>query len=179
MNKVASQNTSLTIVYSIVYSDADQRKHQSFASLASVWGIHRRPVNSPHKWPVTRKMFPFDDVIMSWQTCVYDSHKHHRIENCSIFIEYDINSISIGVWRWDNKKFIVLKPVIHTRQLNISSIPNAKYILRVILVKVHILRVILVNLIEYRILIRWWITITSIRSDGQCGGKTIISGILG
>ena len=27
-------------------------------------GIHRRPVNSPHKWPVTRKMFPFDDVIM-------------------------------------------------------------------------------------------------------------------
>ena len=28
-------------------------------------GIHRRPVNSPHKWSVTRKMFPFDDVIMS------------------------------------------------------------------------------------------------------------------
>ena len=127
MNKVASQNTSLTIVYSIVYSDADQRKHQSFASLAFGWGIHRRPVNSPHKWPVTRKMFPFDDVIMSWQTCVYDSHKHHRIENCSIFIEYNINSISIGVWRWDNKKFIVLIPVIHTRQLNISSIPNAKW----------------------------------------------------
>ena len=29
-----------------------------------MWGIHRWPVNSPHKWPVTRKMFPFDDVIM-------------------------------------------------------------------------------------------------------------------
>ena len=29
-----------------------------------LWGIHRGPVNSPHKWPVTRKMFPFDDVIM-------------------------------------------------------------------------------------------------------------------
>ena len=40
------------------------RKHQSSASLAFVWGIHRGPVNSPHKWPVTRKMFPFDDVIM-------------------------------------------------------------------------------------------------------------------
>ena len=39
-------------------------KHQSPASLAFVWGIHRGPVNSPHKWPVTRKMFPFDDVIM-------------------------------------------------------------------------------------------------------------------
>ena len=49
----------------IVYSAADQRKHQSSASLAFVWGIHRRPVNSPHKWPVTRKMFPFDDVIMA------------------------------------------------------------------------------------------------------------------
>ena len=27
-------------------------------------GIHRGPVNSPLKWPVTRQMFPFDDVIM-------------------------------------------------------------------------------------------------------------------
>ena len=65
MVAVASQITSLTIFYSTVYSDADQRKHQSSASLAFVWGIHRGPVNSPQKWPVTRKMFPFDDVIMS------------------------------------------------------------------------------------------------------------------
>ena len=64
MGAIASQITSLTIVYPTVYSDADQRKHQSSASLAFVRGIHRRPVNSPHKWPVTRKMFPFDDVIM-------------------------------------------------------------------------------------------------------------------
>ena len=64
MGALASQITSLTIVYSTVYSDADQRKHQSSVSLAFVRGIHRGPVNSPHKWPVTRKMFPFDDVIM-------------------------------------------------------------------------------------------------------------------
>ena len=64
MMAIASQITSLTIVYSAVYSGAHQRKHQSSASLAFVWGIHRGPVNSPHKWPVTRKMFPFDDVIM-------------------------------------------------------------------------------------------------------------------
>ena len=64
MDEIASQITSLTIVYSTVYSDEDQRKHQSSASLAFVRGIHRGPVNSPHKWPVTRKMFPFDDVIM-------------------------------------------------------------------------------------------------------------------
>ena len=65
MDTMASQITSLTIVYLTVYSDADQRKHQSSASLAFVRGIHRWPVISPHKWPVTRKMFPFDDVIMS------------------------------------------------------------------------------------------------------------------
>ena len=64
MGAIASQITSLTIVYSIVYSDADQRKHQSSASLVFVRGNHRGPVNSPHKWPVTRKMFPFHDVIM-------------------------------------------------------------------------------------------------------------------
>ena len=64
MGAIASQITSLTIVYSKVYPGADQRKHERSASLAFVQGIHRGPVNSPHKWSVTRKMFPFDDVIM-------------------------------------------------------------------------------------------------------------------
>ena len=64
MGTTASQITSLRVVYSTVYSDADLIKHQSSASLAFVRGIHRGPVNSPHKWPVTQKMFPFDDVIM-------------------------------------------------------------------------------------------------------------------
>ena len=73
MGAIASQITSLTIVFSTVYSDADQRKYQSSASLAFVQGIHRGPVNSPHKWPVTRKMFPFDDVIMDRlaDSCVF------------------------------------------------------------------------------------------------------------
>ena len=64
MGTMASQITSLTIVYSAVYSGADQTKHQRSMSLAFERGIHRGPVNSPHKWPVTRKIFPFDDVIM-------------------------------------------------------------------------------------------------------------------
>ena len=68
---IVFQITSLTIVYSTVYSRADQSKHQSSASLAFVWGIHRGPVNSPHKWPVTRKMFPFDEVIMKYQCSGY------------------------------------------------------------------------------------------------------------
>ena len=42
------------------------KKYQSSAALAFYAGIHRGPVNSPHKWPVTRKMFPFDDVIMAF-----------------------------------------------------------------------------------------------------------------
>ena len=71
MGVIASQITSLTIVYSIVYSDADQRKYQSSESLAFVRGIHRGPANSPHKWPITRKMFPFDDVIMIIFWCQY------------------------------------------------------------------------------------------------------------
>ena len=64
MSSMAYQITSLTIVRSNVYSDADQRKHQSSASLAFARGNHQWQVTSPHKRPVTRKMLPFDDVIM-------------------------------------------------------------------------------------------------------------------
>ena len=64
MSAIASQITSITIVYSTIYSGVDQRKYHSSASLAFVREIHRWPMNSPHKGPVTRKKFPFDDVIM-------------------------------------------------------------------------------------------------------------------
>ena len=70
MGAMASQITSLTIVYSTVYWSAYHRKYQSPALPAFVRGIHRWPVNSPHKWPVTRKMFPRDDIIM-WEWCWY------------------------------------------------------------------------------------------------------------
>ena len=69
---MASQITSLTIVYSTVYSGAYQIKHQSTASLAFVRGIHRWPVNSPQKGPVTRKIFPFGDVIMFGEKISWD-----------------------------------------------------------------------------------------------------------
>ena len=78
MTTMASQITSLTVVYSIFYSGADQRKHQSSASLAFVLGNSPGPVNSPHKRPVTRKMFPFDDVIMG-------VHKHIEAQ-CRIYV---------------------------------------------------------------------------------------------
>ena len=65
MSTTASLITGVSIVYFTVSSSADQRKHQSSASLAFERGIHRWPVNSPHKGPVTRKMIPFDHVIMT------------------------------------------------------------------------------------------------------------------
>ena len=64
MSTRASQITSISIVYSTICSGADQREHQSSASLAFERGIHRWPVNSPHKGPVMWILFPFDDVIM-------------------------------------------------------------------------------------------------------------------
>ena len=59
MGAMASQITSLAIVYSTIYSCTDQRKHQR-----SAW-----PVNSPHKGPVTRKIFPL--MRSSWVTDLY------------------------------------------------------------------------------------------------------------
>ena len=64
MSAMASQITGVSIVCSSVGWGADQREHQSSASLTFVWGIVRWLVNFPHKGPVTRKMFPFDAVIM-------------------------------------------------------------------------------------------------------------------
>ena len=64
MSAMASQITSVSIVYSTVGSGVDQGKHQRSTSLAFVKGIHWWPVNSLHKSPVMQKMFLFDDVIM-------------------------------------------------------------------------------------------------------------------
>ena len=94
MGAIASQITSLTIVYTTVYLDADQRKHQSSASLAFVRGIHRWPVNSPHKWPVTRKMFPFDDVIMSFQN-------HSGYRECSSTALTMVEKPDVRAVQWD------------------------------------------------------------------------------
>ena len=76
MSAIVSQITSLTIVYLTVYSCADHRIHQSSASLAFVRRIQRWPVNSPHKWLVTRKCFR---LMTSSCICVSNSclHRHY------------------------------------------------------------------------------------------------------
>ena len=100
MGTIASQITSLTGVYSTVYSGADQSKHQSSTSLAFVWGIHRGPVNSPHKWPVTRKMFPFDDVIMTHSKLSVLMHTHcFQAHPCDLWPVHWIN-IKISFYQY-------------------------------------------------------------------------------
>ena len=94
MGMMASQITSLTIVYSTLYWGSNQRTHQSSASLAFVRGIHRWPVNSPHKWPVTRKTFPIDDTIMIDAAILSDGGYHLHMD-----IIYTIALSSLGqIW---------------------------------------------------------------------------------
>ena len=64
MSAMASQITCVSIICLIICSGADQRKYQSSASMAFGRGMHQWLVDFPHKGIVTRKMFPFDDVIM-------------------------------------------------------------------------------------------------------------------
>ena len=101
---MASQITGLTIVYSTVYS-MRKKTHQSSASLAFVCGIHRWPMNSPHKGPVTREMFPFDDAVnaycinellsSTWKDFTYPRH------------------LSLKIWQWRKCKYISIFPEIN------------------------------------------------------------------
>ena len=79
MSAMASQITGVSIVLATLCSGADQRKHQTSASLVFVREF-TGDVNSPHKGPVTRKMFPFDDVIMDLQFCGGLAHKGHNLQ---------------------------------------------------------------------------------------------------
>ena len=83
MGPMASQITSLTIVYTTVYSGPDQRKHQSSASLVFVRGIHRSPVNSPHKWPGNA-----ENVSIWW--------RHHGLRFASN--RYFLTAIRFKAW---------------------------------------------------------------------------------
>ena len=90
MGAMASQITSLTIVYSSVYSAADQRKHQSSASLAFVRWIYWGPVKSPHKWPVTRKCFHMMTSLCSMDAVV---ESIFRVTECTC-----LNPSPVWMW---------------------------------------------------------------------------------
>ena len=94
MSTMASQITSLTIVYSTIYSGTDQRKYRSSASLTSV------QVNSPHKEPIAQKMFPFDDVIMNFQCRQWEKfikwHFYISVYSCIWHLRFMICHCTIG-----------------------------------------------------------------------------------
>ena len=113
MSAMGSQITSLTIVYSTVYSGADQRKHQSSAPLAFVRGIHRWPMNSPHKWPITRKMLSFDDVIMISSL--------ESLEPCN---KHDINALKYPITAFKTRR-ICLRHV-HWNTVSLSNISHLR-----------------------------------------------------
>ena len=136
MIEMASQITSLAIVYSIVYSDADQRKHQSSASLAFVRRIHRGPVNSPHKWPVTWKMFPFDDVIM-WLGCCSFSHDFIFSKHKTGLLNNDI-TVFVYCMLPTNPLFIVLNVILHHEKIIVcktNTTINAVSIMSVVITR--------------------------------------------
>ena len=80
-----------------VCSDADHRKHQSSASLAFVWGTRRWPLNFPHKGPVTRKIFPFNDVIMLHEAIdsFYSPAASNAASNSIV-----TRNLSMAYWMW-------------------------------------------------------------------------------
>ena len=103
MSLMMSQITDVLMVYSTVCSGTDQRKHQSFTQLAFVRRIHHWSVDSPHKGPLTRKMFSFDDVIMicnmvptiltvlyEWNPTILNVHAYMHLKPMSITNEYFI-----------------------------------------------------------------------------------------
>ena len=126
-----SQITILTIVYSTVYSGADQRKYQSSASLVFVRGIHRGPVNSPHKWPATWKMFPFDDVINNfWYILCYDFHSFYGDSHLVIQL-VQVTGL-VNFFKLPN---LTIKTILGLRVQNESSPVKGQYVISVMVVK--------------------------------------------
>ena len=113
MSAMASQITSIMMVYSTVYSGADRRKHQSSASLAFERGIHRWPVNSMHKEPVTQKCFPFDDVIMWKGFMVPNSQQVMRNGY------YRVNGIPL---RYNAVNFLIITRIRHLMACRLCSL---------------------------------------------------------
>ena len=114
MSTMASQIISLTIVYSTIYSGADERKHQSSASLAFVRGIHWWPVNSLHKGPITLKMFPFDDVIMFINAGSMSMPRSHYVLGKIPSIPTVAHVHHFQVF-WNKNQTLVPSPLAHTR----------------------------------------------------------------
>ena len=121
MSAMASQITGVPGVYCTVCSSADQRIHQSSASLAFVRRIHRWPVDSPHKGPVTRKMFSFDDVIM----LPHAPKEFHHSDNPTGMCPHHILSSLHGDRLKSSNKSTMIHPILrNVLTLNLASLFN-------------------------------------------------------
>ena len=101
---MASQITKLTSVYSSVYLGSDQRKHQSYASLAFVWGIHRWPVNSHTNGQWRGKCFHL--MTSSWVFAAFAGDDCKCINACCdanrvlSILGIVFGNIASHLWRW-------------------------------------------------------------------------------
>ena len=122
MSVIASQIIGVWILYSTVCAGANQRKHQSSASLAFVRGINRWPMKSPHKGPVTRKLFPFDDVIMNHTISNDLSINYHIMRKvCSGEILLCTNDLNESIWA-------VVPLLIERYSHGVIDTPNKKWV---------------------------------------------------
>ena len=115
MSVMVTKTTRVLIVYSTVCSVIDQRRQQSFASLAFVGGIHRWLVNFPHKGPVTQKLLPFDVVIMMqffssineklicWFSWPRFKQRCNHARSRTTFRVNHVNSLAPGKCSWNVK----------------------------------------------------------------------------
>ena len=101
ISTMASQITSLTIVYSTIYSRCRSKKTPKLrvTGLCGRW-----PVNSPHKGPVTWKMFPFDDVIMPSR--IVSPHCCYCIASCAYNDMHGIFRAGFIDFVWCSKLYI-------------------------------------------------------------------------
>ena len=118
MSAMASQITRVSIVCPIIYSGTGQRNHQSSASLPFVRGIHRSPVDPPHKGTGTRKMFSFDNVIMEnytyiiFQSSTATHFKYSGTGRTCYVTRIWWRWAKQGVQHWRKKRIIVINKYI-------------------------------------------------------------------
>ena len=103
MSTMAHEITRISTVGSAVCWGAHHRKYQSSPLLAFVRGIHQGSVDFPHKGPVTRKMFPFDDVIM-----------------VSVLSGYIVNSVGVASYV-GSVHLSYLASIIHRPDMNMKT----------------------------------------------------------
>ena len=106
---------------------ADQRNIKAPRYWPFVRGIHRRPVNSPHKWPVTRKMFSFDDVIMSLHGHHADMYfvlfKPQLFQNVGTFSYFNVHELMASMNYSDYQlKYDLTKTTLETMQFSIVKL---------------------------------------------------------